>query len=111
MNLFSYLTESERDSYVSERMVEVENSIFFSSMRMIEEEYNANLLLAEVKVCRENGTDTDLLFCALFSLSSYLRYSLTRSRFRVSTKSLFSLFPTSNSFVTAGHISRRYCSR
>lgn len=62
MNLFSYLTESERDSYVSERMVEVENSIFFSSMRMIEEEYNANLLLAEVKVCRENGTDTDLTY-------------------------------------------------
>lgn len=62
MNLFSYLTESERDSYVSERMIEVENSIFFSSMRMIEEEYDANLLLAEVKVCRENGTDTDLTY-------------------------------------------------
>lgn len=62
MNLFSYLTESERDSYVSERMIEVENSIFFSSMRMIEEEYDANLLLAEVKVCRENGTDTDLAY-------------------------------------------------
>ncbi len=62
MNLFSYLTEAERDSYVSERMVEVENSIFFSSMRMIEEEYNANLLLAEVKVCRENGTDMDLSY-------------------------------------------------
>lgn len=62
MNLFSYLTESERDSYVSERMIEVENSIFFSSMRMIEEEYDTNLLLAEVKVCRENGTDTDLTY-------------------------------------------------
>lgn len=62
MNLFSYLTESERDSYVSDRMIEVENSIFFSSMRMIEEEYDANLLLAEVKVCRENGTDTDLAY-------------------------------------------------
>ena len=43
-------------------MIEVENSIFFSSMRMIEEEYDANLLLAEVKVCRENGTDTDLTY-------------------------------------------------
>lgn len=62
MNLFSYLTESERDSYVSDRMIEVENSIFFSSMRMIEEEYDTNLLLAEVKVCRENGTDTDLTY-------------------------------------------------
>lgn len=62
MNLFSYLTESERDSYISDRMIEVENSIFFSSMRMIEEEYDTNLLLAEVKVCRENGTDTDLTY-------------------------------------------------